>query len=318
MALRVIADRHTLDAAHQRSRAAAGQWLRGAAHARANAALADAAATAEAIAERVADLIGDDSWVSAMLDPLVEWLAADAFFQPSFRVNRDGLRIGAVLFDHPTVSISAAILSADVLAVVPPPRTVVVPGRLSVVRYWRAGGATLRLWQAERAAADFSILGALPCRPAAPVRLSDGMVVTIDGRTHAQLIDTPLSDVVTITATIRVDADPFMREYAIDDGTISCVAALDDRGPRAQMLFALLRHAGRGDAGDSLADATHDPAYFVRWAAMREWLAIDAAQALPRLREMTGDANAEVRAAATEMVARVDAALMQRAEPCPV
>lgn len=316
MALRVIADAATLNAAHARSRTAAAEWLRGPAHARATAALADAQG-AEAVAQAAAALIGDDGWIAAMIGPLADGLAADQWFQPPFRVNRDGLRVGAVLFDHPKLSISAAVLSADMLAVLPLPRTVVVPGRLSVVRYWRGGGATLRLWRTEAAGADFSVASAPPCRPVAPVAMKDGMVLTIDGRTHAQLIDAPTSDVVTITATIRVDAAPFMREYAIDSGALECVAALDDRTSRAQMLFALLRHSGRADAADSLSAATHDPAFFVRWAAMREWLAIDVAAALPRLRAMTEDANAEVRAAAAEMVGRADAALASRAEPCP-
>lgn len=315
--MQVIADRATLDAAHNRSRRTAAEWLRGSAQRRANDALAAVPDNAEAIADCLEMLLADDGWISGLIDPLSECLAVDPLFQPPFRVNRDGLRIGAVLFDHPFVSISATILSADLLAAQPPAQTVVVPGRLSVVRYWRAGGATLRLWRAERAGPDFSTIGAPPCRPIAPIPLRDGMIVRIDGRTDAQLIDAPVSDIVSITATIRADAAPFMREYAINGGALRCVAALDDRGSRAQMLFALLRHAGRSDAADSLAAATHDPAFFVRWAAMREWLAIDALGALPRLRDMAADPNAEVRAAAAEMAARVDAVLQTRTVPCP-
>lgn len=315
--LSTIADAGTLAAAHARSRAVAGAWLHGEAHSQANAAFDGTVASAEAAADRAAALIGDDGWIAGLLDPLVAALQEDIWFQPPFRVSRDGLRLGAILFDHPAVSISAAVLSADRLATLPPPRTVVVPGRLSVVRFWRAGGATLNLWRTNVATTDFREADAPPCRRADPAPLHDGQLLRIDGRTHAQLITGATSDVVTITATIRLDSAPFMREYAIDSGALVRLAALDDRSSRTEMLLALLRHAGRHDAGAVFEAATHDPAFFVRWAAIREWLACDAAAALPRLRAMTMDANADVAAAAAQTLHTVEGAIAKRAALCP-
>lgn len=257
---------------------------------------------ADAVAAQAAGLLADNGWISSLIEPLVAGLTADDFFQPPLRVNRDPLRIGAALFDHPLVTISATILSADMLARQPSPQTVVVPGRLSVVRYWRSGGAVLRRWQAEAARADFSAQHALPCQPIGAVALSDGDVLTVDGRTQAVVIDAPTADVVTITATVRVDAAPVMREYAIDDGRLLRVAALDDQAARAQMVLTFLRHIGRGDAASCFDAASRDPVWFLRWSAMREWLAIDVAGALPRLREMVDDPHAEVRAAAAQML----------------
>lgn len=297
-----ITDAETLRAAHERSLAVAAAWRDGAGYRQAEAAFAGAGLTADDVAMRAAGLLGDDRWMAALIAPLIDALAIDDWFQPPLRVSRDPLRIGALLFDHPLVTISGSILSADVLCSLPLARSVVVPGRLSVVRYWRSGGATLRRWQAERAGAGFSAQAAAPCRAIEPLRPSDGDVVMIDGRTQAMLIDAATADVVTISATIRADSAPFMREYAIDDGRLLCVAALDDQASRAQMLLAFLRHMGRADAATSMASATYDPAYFVRWWAMREWLALDVAGALPRLRELTADPNAEVRAAASQML----------------
>lgn len=306
-----ITDAETLRIAHDRSTAVAAAWRNGAGYRQAEAAFAGEGLTADDVAVRAVGLLADDRWIAALIAPLLDALAVDDWFQPPLRVSRDPLRIGALLVDHPLVTISASILSADVLRSLPPPQSVVVPGRLSVVRYWRGGGATLRRWQAERAGAEFSAQSASPCRAIEPLCPRDGDVVTIDGRTQAMQIDGATADVVTITATIRADSAPFMREYAIDDGRLLCVAALDDQASRAQMLLAFLRHSERADAATSLASATHDPAYFVRWWAMREWLALDIAGALPRLRELTDDPNAEVRAAATQMLP-----IAEKWQPC--
>lgn len=148
--------------------------------------------------------------------------------------------------------------------------------------------------------------------PVAPIDLSDGLILRVDGRVRAQITERASADVVTITATIRRESAPFMREYAIADGSLLRVASLDDGASRVQMLLALLRHTGRADARDCLEAASHDPAFFVRWAAMREWLALDARSALPRLRAMRSDPNAEVRAAAATMARIVEDRL-----PCP-
>ncbi|WP_176496878.1 helix-turn-helix transcriptional regulator [Sphingomonas sp. HMP6] len=61
-----------------------------------------------------------------------------------------------MLLENPEVSIAATVLSADALATVPPPRSVVVPGRVTVTRYVRSGGARMRLWEAEAMRAGFS------------------------------------------------------------------------------------------------------------------------------------------------------------------
>ncbi len=306
-----ITSAETLRAAHERSVAVAAAWRDGAGYRQAEAAFAGEGLTAVDVAVQAAGLLADDRWIAVLIAPLIDALAVDDWFQPPLRVSRDPLRIGALMFEHPLVTISASILSADVLVSLPPPQSVVVPGRLSVVRYWRSGGATLRRWQTERAGAEFSAQSASPCRAIESLSPSDGDVVTIDGRSDATLIDGATADVVTITATIRVESAPFMREYAVDDGRLLCVAALDDQASRVQMLLAFLRHSERADAATSLAAATHDPAYFLRWWAMREWLALDVASALPRLREMTGDPNAEVRAAAAQMLT-----IAEKWQPC--
>lgn len=262
----------------------------------------------EAVAGAAQRVLAEAGMVEALLAPLVDALAADDWFEPPLRVSRDALRTGAMLFEHPAVSISASLLSAAALAALPPPESVTVSGRLTLVRYVRAGGARLRLWTAEPAGPDFVSATAVPLAPLGSVTLTDGMVLRIDGRTRAARIEDARDDVVTITATVRAATAPFQRDYELPSGKLLRLATTDDGAARTQMLLTFLRHAGRADAGPCFDAATRDGAFFLRWGAMREWLALDAMAALPRLRGMIDDPNAEVRAAAAATLPVVEAA----------
>ena len=302
LTMAAIADRATLDAAAARSFAAAAEFRASEPYRALEAAFAGS--TPGVAAEAV---LADHGWVGELIAPLMAALANDPWFEPPFRVARDGLRIGTVLFESAAVSIAATVLSADVLARLPAPRTVVIPGRLTVTRYVRAGNARLDFWDAEAMSADFSAGTALPFARAASQPLSDGDVVWIDGRTRGHILADATSDVVTLSATIRAATTPYAREYAIDSGALVRVATNDDRAARTQMLLSYLRLAGRSGSGACFEAATRDPAFFLRWAAMREWLALDTGAALPRLLEMAGDdPNAEIRAAAQTTLAQVE------------
>lgn len=180
-----------------------------------------------------------------------------------------------------------------------PPATVIVSGRMAVTRWVRAGGATLRRWRTEPVTPQFTAALAAPCTPLDPVALADGAMLRVDGRTDGQLATGATSAMVTLTATIRTGAAPLMREYRVADGALLRVGSGDEAASRVEMLLTFLRESGRADAGQRFAEATRDPAFQLRWAAMREWLALDARAALPRLREMAAsDPHGEIRASA--------------------
>lgn len=302
-------DRAALAAAQARSVAVARAWRAGAAY-RALVAMFDAvpADDVEAVAAVAHAWLALADATGALIAPLVAALAGDCWCEPSFRVSRDTLRVGARLFDHPAVSISASVLSARALAALPPPSSVTVSGRLTLVRYIRGGGGRLRLWTAEPAGADFSRATAGRLEPLGTVRLADDRVLRIDGRLRAARVEDAAEDVVTVTATIRAATAPFQRDYALPSGKLMRVATNDDSAARAQMLLTFLRHAGRADAGECFAAGTRDEAFFLRWAAMREWLALDAVAALPRLRAMLDDPHPEIQQAAAETLPVVEAA----------
>jgi hypothetical protein len=257
----------------------------------------------EPAARHAEQLLGDSGWVEGLLAPLVAALAGEPFFEPPFRASRDRLRNGAVLFECPAASLSASVMDARA----PAGETIIFTGRVTVTRYVRAGGATLRRWRAEPLAAEFCAGDAGRCEEIAPRALVDGAVQRCDGRTQAQLPGGAASDVVTLAVVARAGT-PLMREYRIADGNLVRVASADERASRTEMLLAYLRLAGRTDAGARFEAATRDAAFHLRWAAMREWLALDARAALPRLGEMAaGDPHSEVRAAALRMLPIVEA-----------
>lgn len=281
----------------------------------ATAAFADCAEAPEQAADRAEWLLGDADWAAGLITPLIDALAEDPLFEPPIKVHRDALRIGAVLFDCPAASIAASVTSASAMARLPPPRTIVFTGRIAITRTVRAGGARLRRWCADAMAPEFNAADAAPCSMLEHARLEDGMIHRTDGRTQAQLVCDADTDVVTLVATIRAGAAPLMREYDIDSGALLRVADADDRPSRTEMLLRFLRVAGRADAGACFDDATRAHGFHLRWAAMREWLALDAAAAANRLAEMAcDDPHAEVRTAAARMLPIVEQRLAAR---CP-
>ncbi|MBB4100038.1 hypothetical protein [Sphingomonas kyeonggiensis] len=302
------------------ARAAAGDtirgWRSGEAYRGLAARFADCPAddAAEALA-RATQLLEKADWAAALLQPLVEALAGDPLFEPPFRASRDGLRIGAVLFECPAMALSACVTSAVAMRRLPAPRALTFSGRMVVTRYARAGGARLRRWRTEPAGPDFSAATAPPCCEIEALLLADGDVIATDGGHEAQLLSEARSDIVTLVATIPAGTAPLMREHAVADGRLLRIASGDDRASRTEMLLAFLRLAGRADAGPRFAEATGDPAFHLRWAAMREWLGLDARAALPRLEAMAAsDPHRDIREAA----ARTLAVVRPRLEtPCP-
>jgi hypothetical protein len=287
------------------SRTIARQWLGGAEYRALGRAFRDCPLEhAGPAAERAERLLADTGWAEAFLEPLLAALARDPLFEPPFKVSRDAFRVGALLFECPAIALVANVTQATRM---PAPTTILFTGHVAVTRHIKTGGATLRRWGAEPVGAQFSARGASTARPLPPVTPARGDVRRLDGRIEAQFAAGARSDMVTLTATIRPGAALLMREYAISDGALVRVASTDERASRTEMLLTFLRLSGRADAGACFEAATHEPAFHLRWAAMREWLALDARAALPRLAEMArGDANAEIRAAATLTLVAVE------------
>lgn len=297
--------RDAIAAARVRSLAAGRAWVDDAAVRAVTSDFADVTSLAEGEAAARA-LVEDAGWVDALLGPWVARLRDDPLFEPPFKSQRDALRTGMVLAETRAASVTMAAVDHLAPAARAMPDTIVVGGRVSWTRYLRGGEARLWRWRADRIDDDWHGGIAAPARPLAVQPLADGAVVRIDGRTDAMLLVEPSSLIVSVTITLRHGAAPFMREYDRVGGGLVRVATLDDGAARSTMLLTLLRELGQAD--DEVFDAlSRDPAFFVRWDAMREWLASDARAALPRLRSMTDDPHPDVRAAAHATLPVVEA-----------
>lgn len=263
----------------------------------------DGLTDAESVLAQARALLSDRDWVADLIAPLVAALRADPWFDPAVRMTRDALRTAVVLADLPGVTLTASVTSAAALARLDPPATVVLSGRRALTSYVRGGRARVRRWRLADS-------GPRRCVEITPLQLADGDLIALDGRHEGRLIVAADSDVVAITATAKPGADPLIHEFAIADGVPIRSATADDRASRAELLLALLRASGRSDAADSFDAMTRDPAFHLRWAAMREWLLLDARTARPRLAEMAeADPDPGVRTAATQTLDRLDTRL---------
>lgn len=263
----------------------------------------DGLGDADAVLEQARALLAGSDWIADLIAPLVDALRADPWFDPALRMTRDALRTAVVLADLPSMTLTASVTSAAALTRLDPPATVVLSGRRALTRYIRGGRAEVRRWR-------LADVGPRRCVEIAPLQLADGDLIALDGQREGRLIVAAASDVVAITATAKPGADPLIHEFAIADGAPIRSATADDRASRAELLLALLRASGRSDAADSFETMTRDPAFHLRWAAMREWLMLDARAARPRLAEMAAtDPDPAVCAAAAQTLDRLDARL---------
>ena len=260
-------------------------------------------------------LLVDTDWPGDLIAGPLARLAADQFFEPPLRAQREGHRTSARWFECPEASLSATVVSAR-SAPDTPSAKICIPGRLIVTRYIRCGGAHLLRWRGDRAGPEFHAASAPPIVPIEPLTLNDGAIVTHDGRCEAQSLTRGTSDVVMLSFTIRIGGCTFVRDYDRTNGRLVRVSSLDDHAGRSAMLLRFLRDSERSDAGGQFEAATRDVAFFLRWEAMREWLALDAEAAIARLNEMAAaDPNTEVRTAASHMLDLVRERLETR---CPV
>lgn len=261
----------------------------------------DRLSDADAVLEQARALLADSDWVAGLIAPLIDALRADPWFDPALRMTRDALRTAVVLADLPCMTLTVSVMSAASLARLGPTTTIVLSGRRALTLYVQGGQAQVRRWQLAQA-------GPRRCVEIARLQLADGDLIELDGRREGRLIVAAARDVVAITATAKPGADPLLHEFAIADGMPVRSATADDRASRAELLLALLRASGRSDAADRFDAMTRDAAFHLRWAAMREWLMLDARAARPRLAEMAAaDPDPGVRAAAAQTLDRLDA-----------
>ena len=303
----------------QRSiRAFAEEWRSGPVQERFDAAMAVLIdSSAEGIAAAVRDLLSDDEWLETLLARLTERMRQDPFFEPPFPYLNGEMHAGLVLFEDPRVSIAAGVTHAAQLAARKTAKrgatSVGFPGRMLVLKFIRAGGARISLWEAPRIAAGFSAAEAGECVRTGFRDLADGDVLILDGRHQSYVVEGARSTMLIVQAEIAADQAPLSVEYdSASHGFVGC-SATDDSTSRIQMIATLLRKLACDGAFEPIAAFLGHPEFFVRWHVMKELLGIDAEAALPHLKRMAArDPHPDTRRAARLVLDRLQAPPQQR------
>lgn len=243
--------------------------------------------------------------IDAMMADFIASCGADPFFRPPFLPITHGMYNSLVLYQHPELSIGLGVTSVSALAAKKTSRTgaasVNFTGYVLLLRFVKAGGATLSVWEAPRITDDFRADIAGQCRRVEVRQIEDGDEIVIDGRYQSFVIEHATSDMVYFQAVARSECAPVCAEYDADSGAFVGASGTDDAGSRVQMMASLLRAMERDDALPLLAEGLDNWQFHTRWHVMREMLAMDAEAALPRLQRMaTEDPHLEVRAAARQ------------------
>ena len=310
-------------ARHRRTLAAVNrfalEWRRGPFHRRFGEMIATLPdESAEALADAVRALFADDRWVDEVIAGLAAGSRDDCYFEPPFTVIRTDVHTGLVIFEDARLTIAAGVSAvADLAAKKSGKRgatSIGFTGRVSVMKFVKAGGARLSFWEVPPIGAGFTAAGAGRCRPTGARLIEDGEILVIDGRRQGFVIEHARANLVILQAEIALDQAPLRVEY--DSATLGFVgcSANGDGASRIQMIATLLRKLDCAAAVPAMIEFLDHPDFFVRWHVMKELLGLDVAAALPHLKRMAArDPHPEARRAARAVLDRLEAPGSRRA-----
>lgn len=256
--------------------------------------------------DRLLPWLADTGWLRARIGAALSLLAADAFARPPLRIGGGGGAPGGmILAERGTIRLSLQLLPFETAA--PPATALFVPGR-AAIRVLVAGGARLTLHHVALTAIEeagaFTAAGAAPCRNDPPRALLDGAMLRLDTAWTSFTIAGPGRDVLLLELAVQPPSPLPMRSYDPGSGRLVHVAASRRDSSFRQMALGLLREMGRRDAASLFAAAVGAADFASRWAAMRDFVALDPAAAFPYLATMAaGDPHPDVRRAAAATLA---------------
>ncbi|HYJ81960.1 MAG TPA: HEAT repeat domain-containing protein [Allosphingosinicella sp.] len=265
----------------------------------------------------------DEDAIGDCLDLMVGAALEDPYFRPPMRNALSEIQAGLLLVDRPSLSVYLSIASVTAIAEKRLGRTgsasIAFTGRRSVYRFLRGGEAVLSLWEAPDIAPGFSAETSGSCRLVERRAVLDGDLLELDGRRHGFVIEHARSDIVYLQASTPTGSAPLAVEYDSHTMRFAGASSSDELSSRIQLMLSLLRTLDRQDAAPLFREMANGAHFFDRWHAMREFLALDAEQALPCLRDMAErDPHPEVRSAARSTLALffAEAEPDREAAPC--
>ena len=281
--------------------------------------------SAAAVLDAARNFLDDEQAVTLCLAPLIEAALSDPFFRPPLRHGSSPVHTGLLLFDRPELMIFLSVVSAEAVAAKRVFRqggaSIILPGTHSLYKFLKSGEATLSIWEAPEVNAGFSSAAGTTCRRAERRLMRDGETLELDGGRHTFVIDHAVSDIVYLHATTQVGAAPLSVQYDSESLEFVGASSTDEASSRAHLMLSLLRSMDRRDAAPVFEAMLESPHFYMRWAAMRDFLALDAARAVPHLQEMArSDRHPDVREAAAQtlaLLAHEDEAAEREDAPCP-
>ncbi|MCP5397404.1 MAG: hypothetical protein H6918_11870 [Sphingomonadaceae bacterium] len=121
------------------------------------------------------------------------------------------------------------------------------------------------------------------------MELVPGVILSFDGPYSTRLVDHVPSRLVTLRLTRVPDLPEPSREYRLSDGVLVHQSSGDRDESRAELAMALLGKMGRKDAAPVLARMARTGSDNFRWQAIRECLALDAAEGFRVLTQVARD-----------------------------
>lgn len=188
------------------------------------------------------------------------------------------------------------------------------PGELhAIVLAGTAEAALLRNRSADPASARIE---------STPLPLAAGTAYACDGAIETLALGEVPRFLLTLRVHRRAEDGTPARQYDLASGALLGQAAGAQRDSRAEMIMALLRAMGRGDAAAAVAALTLEGGAGARWQALRECLALDSGTGFAALLRIAAKPDDPLAAPAAALVDRLAAghpafAAAREALSCP-
>lgn len=264
------------------------------------------------IGRAIEALFADTRWVDMLVRDWVDEARRDPFFAPPVRQATGPFHRSALLLELPQATVAICAIDPDALHArkrdAGGTGSVFFPGNRAYLKFIETGELTMSFWAAPDPGDPEADPATEPCRQTDRRRIAPGELLAVDTARQSYVFERARRSVLFLHGEVRIGGAALAREHDAVSGRLVGVSSGSQSWSRTQMMLSFLRLSGCRDAGPAFDRVIADAPFFVRWHAMREWLALDPAAAWPRLSEMARhDPHSEVRDAARRTVAQLEA-----------
>jgi hypothetical protein len=247
----------------------------------------------------VRPLLHDPSWLRPVLEDALAAMAADPLHLPRFAASRNGFVSHLALARAGRVTVGVTLIASaasrsEAVAEQPPQAT--FSGQWTLTRLLSADPLAVRRVSLRRDGQHI-VQRRGEMKPCETIALDEGR--------QALWIAPPERSAALLRVRIRPPCAAPSQRFDLLSGHRLAVIQGDDGQARTAMLMSVLRALDAREALPVMAQIVEELEGPARWGAMREWLALDAASAWPRLVAMaTSETDPALRHAAAATIAR--------------